>query len=237
MKNRILIAALAALTLVGTAQAGAFFVKSVPLTFVRTSTGADNPNGGTYSTFIANGNHGANAGVALVFQDTTGAIPVNDHFIKGVPLYRTMPVVATALLADSSWFGTLSLSGSSSTIDSLYLFRDVSVDGITWRAQDSIGGHIISDRAQIVTGAVSDSAQFVAASVSNISGAVSTRLGLSFTANPWFNTAGVTAQATVGINFIRVRLHMTAGDFAAAGSTNGVTGTFSYPAQEPNLNR
>lgn len=237
MMKKLLLAALAAFTLVGTAQAGSFFVKNVPLTFVRTSAGADNPGGGSYSTPLANGNHGANAGVALVFQDTTGAIFVGDHFIKSVPQFRTMPVVASALLADSSWFGSLTLSGSASTIDSLYLFRDVSVDGVTWTAQDSIGGHIISGTAQVVTGAVSDSAQFIAPAVSTISGAVRTALGLSFTANPFFGTAGVTAQATVGVNYIRFRLHMTAGDFAAAGSNNGVSGTFSYPAQEPNLNR
>jgi hypothetical protein len=236
MKN-LFLAALAVVTLAGTAQAGAFYNKSVPLSFLRTNVSSDNPGSGTYSTNIANGLHGANSGVALVFQDTSAAIFVGDHFIKGIPQSRTMPVVASALLADSSWFGTLFLTGSTSTIDSLYLFRDVSNDGITWTAQDSIGGHIISDRAQIVTGAVSDSAQFIAASVSGINGALQTKLALSFTANAWFGTAGVTAQATVGVNYIRFRLHMTAGDFAAAGATNGVTASFMYPAQEPNLNR
>ena len=32
------------------------------------------------------------------------------------------------------------------------------------------------------------------------------------------------------VNFVRFRIHMTPGDFAAAGANNGIFGRFSYPA-------
>ena len=229
------------------AQAG-FYPKRVPLTFVRTSTAADNPLFGTlgvgvYQTAVANGTHGtATAGIAAVnpsLTDTSMAIYVGDHWAKMVSVLRQFPGIVANLLSDSTVaLGTLSLTGLSSTIDTVILLRDVSADGITWTIVDSLGAHIVSATAQVVTGAVSDSAEFIMPSISNINGAVATKLALTFPANPWFTASGVTAVAIgTGVNWIRLRLHMTSGDYAAAGASRGITGEFIYPAVDWNVNQ
>jgi hypothetical protein len=38
----------------------------------------------------------------------------------------------------------------------------------------------------------------------------------------------------VGINYLRLRVHMTPGDFAAAGATRGIRADFVYPAVDAN---
>jgi len=221
----------------------AFFPKKVQLVWQRLNAASDNPFGSLtppvpYATQLANGNHNAaNLGVAVGVEDTSQAIFIGDHWLKSVPAFRTMPVVASALLADSSWLGTLALRTNSSTIDTVTYFIDHSVDGNVWTVRDSLQGHVISDRLALTLGAVSDSGRVALASLSGASGATSTGAGLSFTANPWFGPGGVTAQSIVGINYIRVRVHMTPGDFAAAGAARGIFADFIYPAVDGNPSR
>ena len=224
------------------AAQAAFYPKKVILSFKRLNAGSDNPFGGLavaqpYLTQLSNGNHNAaNLGVAVGVEDTTDAIPVFDHWLKAAAGMTDVPAPGTALLADSSWFGTLSLSANASTIDTVEYFMDHSVDGKVWTVRDSIAGHIISDRLMLTRSAVSDSGRVALASQSAASGAVGAAAGLSFTANPFFGPGGVTAQSIIGVNFVRFRIHMTPGDFAAAGASRGILAEFVYPSVDKNPN-
>jgi len=231
----------------------AFYAKKVNLQFVRNSNAADNPFVAAnpaqtqYVVTLSNGTHGTLAPTAgasvtpanqsLAATDTSAGIDVREHWLKSKSAYVTAPPTgSTSLLADSLAFGTLTLTSNSATIDTILVLRDVSNDGITWSVVDSVGAHIICDAAQIVTGAVSDSAEFVMTSVSSSAGAAGFKLGMTFTANPWFSRAGVTAQALLGVNFVRFRYHMTYTDYVAAGASRGVVGDFVFPAVDSNPN-
>jgi len=228
----------------------AFYNKRVPLVFLRNSNAGDNPfvandaSRTQYSVTLSNGQHGtltpaAGVGItpaaqSLACTDTTDKIDIRDHWARALATYIQMPVVASALLAESLQAGTLTLQSNSATIDTILVLRDVSNDGITWSAVDSVGAHVISDAAQIVTGAVSDSCEFIMTALSNSAGTTGFKLGLTFTANPWFTRSGVTAQALVGVNFIRFRLHMTYTDYFSAGASKGLTGEWVFPSVDSN---
>jgi len=212
------------------------YAKKVPVLFQRMTSGTDNPFGSLvppqpYTTQLSNGNHNAsNLGVAVGVEDTSTAIFIGDHWLKAASGVASVPAPGTALLADSSWFGSLMLTANSSTIDTVTYFLDHSVDGRVWSVRDSLQGHVISDRLALTLGAVSDSGRVALASFSAPTGAVGTAAGLSFTANPFFGPGGVTAQSIIGVNYVRVRIHMTPGDFAAAGASRGVSAEWVYPA-------
>lgn len=219
------------------ALAGSFYPKRVAATFVRNSAGADNPFATTtplqsYFVSRSDGNHNAaNLGVAVGVEDTTVAIDVRDHWLNAVGALR--PAGASVLTGDSTWFCDLLLRSNSSTIDSVTYFRDVSVDGMTWTVLDSLQGHVVSDRLALTLGAVSDSGRVALASFSTPAGAVGTAAGLSFNCVPTaMGRAGITALSIQGVRFIRFRLHMTPGDFAAAGTTRGITAEVVYPASD-----
>jgi len=233
-------AALVALCIAGSvASAGPFYPKAVSLRWVRTNTAGDNPiqSGAvtTYDLGVSNGDHNrANLGVAVGVEDTSAAVDVRDHALLGAGAFRQIGAGFTG--ADSVWSGTLVLQGTSGTIDTVTYFREVSMDGATWTVLDSLQGHIVSDRLALTLGAVSDSARVALATISGPAGAIRTSAGMGFWAIPGMGRAGITAQTTA-FNFVRFRIHMTPGDFAAAGKDNGVLGTFIYPADEPNFNR
>lgn len=229
--KKILLAALAAFTLFGatTASAQGWKAKTVSLQFIRSGTGSDNPNApNSYIIGTSNGNHNsANAGVAVQPEDTTLAIDIRDHYLRGAGAMQAY----TSMVGDSTWLGTLFLSANSGTIDTVTYFLDQSVDGFNWTVRDSLQGHIVSDRSALTLGAVSDSARVLLASaLPPASGAAGMKAGMAFTVIPAMGTAGVTAQSFQGCFFLRVRIHMTAGDFAAAGANNGIVANFTYPA-------
>lgn len=220
----------------------AFYPAHVQVQWRRLGTGTDNPFASltppqSYLTPISNGNHQAgNAGVAVGVEDTSDAIPIWDHWLRTAAGIASVPAPGTALLADSSWFGTLLLKSNLSTIDTVTYFLDHSGDGYVWTVRDSLSGHVISDRPMLTLGVPSDSGRVALASFSGASGAVGATAGLTFTANPFFGPGGVTAQSLIGVNFVRVRIHMTPGDFAAAGTNRGVTAEWVYPAVDANPN-
>jgi hypothetical protein len=222
---------------------GSYFPKKVPIVWQRLNAGSDNPFGSLpvaqpYGTDLSNGNHNAaNLGVAVGVEDTSQAIPIFDHWLKAAQSMRSTPAFASTLLADSSWGGSILFTTNSSTIDTVTYFLDHSVDGKVWTVRDSLQGHVISDRLALTLGAVSDSARVALASFSAANGAVGTSAGISITMNPYFSPGGVTAQSIVGINYLRLRVHMTPGDFAAAGATRGIRADFVYPAVDANQNQ
>jgi hypothetical protein len=222
------------------AQGGAaFYIKRVPLVAARNSNLADNPYVATnpgqtaYTSSLLNGWHGAAAsgttGIgALGTMDTTAAIDVREHWLKTRVVYLQAPLVAD--LADSTFFGTLKLTSTASTIDTVTIQRDVSVDGITWTVVDSIAGHVISDTAPIFQQSQTlDSTRVIMPA----SGSV-TAYGAGWDVYPFGPKTGVTALALEGVNFIRFRIHMTPGDYAAAGATGGIRGTFEFPSADSN---
>jgi hypothetical protein len=228
----------------------AFYNKRVPITFVRNSNAGDNPfvagdpTHTSYTTSLSNGTHGTltpTAGVSitaangvLACTDTTDKIDVRDHWARALANYIQMPVVASALLAESLQFGTLTLQSNSATVDSFMVLKDVSNDGFTWSAVDSVSFHCISDNTEIDTGR--DSAQFIGTAIANSAGTTGFKASVTFTANPWFTKSGVTAQALVGVNFVRFRLHMTYTDYATAGASKGFTAEFVFPSVDSNPN-
>ena len=240
MKNPIrnLLIPLLGLLYVTTASAGEFYIKSAPLQWLRTSVGTDNPRAGLnafYSQALADGNHNsANAGVALVFQDTSGVIDVRDHWAKIAPIFVTK--VTNLDIPDSTEFGTLVLRGSRSSIDSVTVIRDVSPDGFAWTSVDSQAVHIATNQSTS-NAAVADSVVIILTTLTDPIQGTSSAGAILYSCNPAVNPAGVTALALRNVQYVRFRIHMTAGDFAAAGTTNGVIATFQYPAQEPSYNR
>lgn len=226
----------------GTAFAGVIYPKTAVLLWQRSP---DTQHASAYNTATSNGVHDANGnGIAVPVQDTSQAIDVRDHWSV---YYRTNKTEGT-LAADSTVgsFGTLLLRTTKHSIDSIMVFRDFSADGVRWTAVDSIAGHVQSDTTSNGSSAVSDSVFFrnsAPAVILSPNGIASRVVSYSWQCNPFMQTGGITALAGVAagpspVNFIRFRIHMTAGDYAAASSgADGVIGTFTYQAQDPSYPR
>jgi hypothetical protein len=228
MKKKLALAALAALSLFAAVPAGAQVINEIPLLFQRTDAGGQAIS---YTTSISDGNHQvANRGVAVAPQDTA-IVKVFDHFYRFQPnVIRPFP--GAGLAGDSLWFGSLSITGTSSTIDTCVFFRDVSPDGFNWTLVDSAVTHIVSGQvASAIHASGADSVRFILTAFDATSPA---KKGVaSFFGYPVMAAAGITAQALNDVNFIRFRVKMTPGDYAAAGTTAGLTGSFRYPAVKP----
>jgi len=208
------------------AQAQVVVVREKTLTFQRTDAALSPPS---YVTSFSDGNHPvAGRGIAVAPQDTA-IVDISDHFYRYQPnVIRAFPGAGTA--GDSVWVGTLSIKGSGTTIDSVTFFRDVSADGFTWTTVDSSIAHIVSGQVPItVYATASDSARAILASTLDPV-APNKQAVISLFAYPAMSSGGITAQALNDVNFIRFRMRMTVGDFAAAGTTGGFTATFRYPA-------
>jgi hypothetical protein len=220
-----------------------FFIKKVQLFAQRNSSAADNPHyavdgQAAYATPVLNGTHGsAVAGVVgtnPTLTDTLQAIDVRDHWGRTLFAYRIAAPPATQVLADTSEFGTLFITSTSGTIDSVWVLRDVSADGFNWTAVDSIPSHIITGSTQhtVVQGA--DSLGVILSGLSGQSGTALCKAAVTFTYSPWAIPTGVTAQAFRNVNYWRFRVHMSPGDYAAAGANGGLRLEFQYPAVDVN---
>lgn len=241
MKNRIRksLAALVPLLMVATlAQAAQFYVKNVPLQWIRTDASL-NPK--VYGVSLSDGNHPiAGAGINVSPQDTSQSIDVRDHWLRykqGMAPAGPNGFVAGALVQDSlNTFGTVTFTSTKWTVDSLVIMRDISLDGKVWVAVDSIGAHVVADTTWGKQSAVSDSllAYLGVPAVLGVDGVAKRVVTYSWNANTWFDRTAITSFASVGVNYIRFRIHLTPGDFAAAGTSDGYTGVFSYLALEPN---
>jgi len=230
MKNRILAWVAAAVLAISVApqpaHAQLIRLGRQTLEWSRSDQGAT-PN--FYVTPRSDGNHPiAGLGIAVAPQDTA-VVGIADHAFNWRPYLAS--AVPPGALADSMWSGTLTLRGSTSTIDSLKIFIDRG-DGVTWTGTDSLSSHMVSSQTVIAIAQASDSASFIAASVQP-SGAVAatTQLVIQFWGYSPMGTTGVTAQAWgANVRALRIRIHMTPGDYAAAGTSQWVAGEFVYPA-------
>lgn len=236
--KKILLAALAALTLVGTAQAQEMSWKSVPLSFVRAGNPATPFPGLSGSGFIsgslANGGKGG-VGVAVSPQDTSQAIDIGDHYFRRAPALRAAAggVAGSVSPGDTaSTFGVLSIRSTSGTIDTVKVAKDVSLDGVAWTAIDSLSASVTSVSGTItVQPIVGDSCSVKLASVTtSIDGGTIGAGSILFHCNPFSTSAqGVSRLGMVDVRFVRFRIWMTPGDNVAAGSSGGLNATFSYP--------
>lgn len=228
MKNRTLawaaLAALAFAAFAGPAEAQLVRLGRQTLQFNRTD------NGATYSTPRSDGNHvSTSVGVNVAPQDTA-TVSIPDHAFNWRPYLAS--AVPPGALADSMWAGTLTLRGSVSTIDSLTVLIDRG-DGYTWAGTDSIGAHVVTSQTVWATGLATDSCRYVAASTSTgvPGGTATSTLVLQFWGYSPMQSNGVTAQSWgSNVRALRFRIHMSPGDYAAAGITGGVTGEFVYPS-------
>jgi hypothetical protein len=221
-----------------------FFIKKVRLDAQRTSVAGDNPFYATtgqaaYSTPLWNGTHGtATPGIAaanISLHDTSQVIDVRDHWLRTIFAYRASVDPAASVKCDTTEFGTLFITSTSGTIDSVWILRDVSADGLNWTAVDSIGSHIETGSTIHTTTQAVDSVGVILTSQSGQSGASLCKAAVTFTAWPWSSgSGGVTAQAFRGVNFWRFRVHMSPGDYAAAGANGGLRLEFQYPAVDVN---
>lgn len=222
-KTLLAVAALALFATSAFAQAGGSTVnRTKNLTFARY-----NSNGVQFLN-LADGTK-AGSGVAIAAQDTSTAIDVSDWFYR-----RSMAVRATSpagASGDSCVMGTLTITGTSSTIDTFVVSREVSSDGFVWSVPDSQVAHISSANTMGGFAVGTDSVRVVGTSIT-VSPLVSTsftKASITYSALPGAGSANVTAQAMFDVNYVRFRIHMTSGDAAAAGSTGGFSATWTYP--------
>lgn len=236
--KKILLAAIAALTLVGTAQAQELSWKPVPLMFIRAGNPATSFPGLSGSGFItgslANGGKGG-VGVAVSPQDTSQAIDIGDHYFRRTAAMRAAAggVAGSVSPGDTAaTFGILSIRSTSSTIDSVKVAKDVSLDGVTWTAIDSLSASVTSVSGTILVQPIAgDSCSVKLASVTtNIDGGAVGAGAIYFHCNPFSTSAqGVSRLGLADVRFVRFRIWMTPGDNVAAGSSGGLNATFSYP--------
>lgn len=167
------------------------------------------------------------AGVICVAQDSSSSIDVSDWFENNRRIYTAEPIIASDTL---SRFGTLLVRAAGGALaDTLTIFRDVSVDGVTWSVVDSIAGHVNAIGGSHTSSAVSDSLVLIMTNVTNPGGGTSRVGSYTWNASPFTVITGITALAGRNFNFIRFRIHMSAGDGAGA-SDRGVSAQFMYPA-------
>jgi len=206
--------------------AGAQIIRDKTLIFSRIDA-ASTPIG--YATPFSDGNHpAAGKGIAVAPQDTA-IVDISDHFYRFMPnILQPFPGAGAA--GDSVWLGTLTIEGSTSTIDTVKFFRDVSPDGWKWTLVDSAVTHITSSEvASAIIASAGDSVRAILAT-SNDPSAVGKKAVITLFTYPAMASGGVTPLALKDVNFIRFRIAMSPGDFAAAGTTNGLRAAFRYPA-------
>jgi hypothetical protein len=228
--KKILIGALAVMALAGHAWAGNFTVKNVPLVFIRSDAGVN--TSGQVTVSLSDGNHpAANRGVAIPAQDTSQAINIEDHWWRRLLLTKS-GFPGTGVASDSVSLGTLYIKSTSSTVDTIHVFRDTSVDGFNWTAVDSAAQHISSPQWAAGVYAVGvDSLRLILTTRTNISGITEGNGTISMTCYPGMSNVGVSGMGIADVRFIRFRFHLSAGDFVAAGTTGGITASFSYPVE------
>jgi hypothetical protein len=245
MKNRIL-AALAALTLfAGTASAQVMAWKDVQLQFVRAGnpippfpTASGNSNNGFYTGGLSNGGKAPQgAGVvntSILAADTTQSIPIADHYFKRTPAFRAAAggVLGSVGSGDTSAvFGILALKSTASTIDTIKVEKQISLDGLAWSTVDSVSASVQSISGTITIQPVAgDSCSIKLASVTqDINGNTIGAGAIFFRCNPFAESDNVTRLALVNVNYVRFIIWMTGGDQLNAGVNGGVYGKFSYP--------
>ena len=109
-----------------------------------------------------------------------------------------------------------------------------SVDGFNWTAVDSIGQHISSPQWTTGFAAVgADSMRLIFSTRTNINGSTEGNAAISFSIYPNAPNASVSGMGIADVRYVRFILHMSPGDFAAAGTSGGVTGQFVYPYEGP----
>lgn len=238
MKKILTLAVLVAAFSVGVASADAFIPKNTTLQFVRFSSAGDNMLGSIpYTTTLANGRHNSTSASlpGSVLYDTSAAILVNDHMLNAIPLART---TAVSTADSTAIFGTLNITTTGSSIDTIYFYRDVSTDGKVWVVCDSLQCRTQqSNSTKIADVASNDYASFIGTTVTDASGGTTSALSIPFNVIPGMTTKGITAYATFGVNYVRFRIGMTTGDYYNAGANGGFTATFNYPAMDVNFNR
>ncbi len=168
------------------------------------------------------------AGVSCVAQDTSDIIDTSDWFEQNRRIYTAEPIIASDTL---SRFGTLLVRAAGGALaDTVTIYRDVSVDGVTWTVIDSIAGHVNAIGGSHTSSAISDSLVLIMTNVASPSGS-SNRVGsYTWNASPFMTITGISALAARNFFYIRFRIHMTAGDGASTLSSRGVSAQFSYPA-------
>ena len=228
MKRFILgLAALLALALPSVSHGQGLKIAEKTLVFQRTD--ATFP-GLAYVTDLANGNHpAAGVGIAVAPQDTA-VVDISDHWYRSASnIPRAFPGAGAA--SDSVWVGTLTIEGTSSTIDTLFIFKDVSPDGVNWTGNDSLAYHLVTGQVAVgIVAASSDSVRPILATTGQGALQAGKKATITFFGYPAMTSLGITGLALADVNFVRFRIKMTPGDFAAAGTTAGVRGSFRYPA-------
>jgi hypothetical protein len=238
--KRIFLAATAALLclapLVAFAQ-GPGELKPVQLVFSRQGNPPTPFAGGANASPTMNGGK-CGSGVACMAQDTSQAIPIWDHILNRAETLRALTPAGTSV-DTLAFFGTLRLTSTVGTIDSIKVRRDVSADGLVWTAVDSLSysiPNIVS--GTILAQAVGDSLGLKLTSVtSTIDGATIGSGAVSFYVNPLGVINGATRLAFKNFHYIRFRVSMSEADNIAAGLNGGVSATFSYPAVGSGFNK
>lgn len=202
--------------------------KVADLNFRRTEDRAGTTIFSSYD--IANGFRGFTAAnPASAYSDTTQALPVFDHFyrfnnhgVSGFP--------GSGTLADSVFFGTLTLEGTQSTIDSLTVTQQISSDGTTWVTCDSLpASQVVGTGTNIVSAIAGTTVSVIATTAPEFAGA--TRATLLFYGYPNMKASGITRNAIRDVNYVRFIVLMTGGDLYNAGRYNGVRARFTYPTK------
>jgi hypothetical protein len=243
MKN-LFLAVLAALTLASPALAQTQW-KNVPLTFVRVGNPSrfsfsGQSGSGAQTSFLANVKLDGTYPNVNAYQDTTGPIPIHDHFSRRAAALRAAAggVLGSVGTGDtSSVFGVLSLRSTSSAIDTIKVLKDVSLDGLNWLATDSLSASVYTNSGTITVQPIAgDSCSVKLAAITDINGGTSGAGSILFYCNPFAMTSNVTRVALVDVLYVRFRIQLTAADSNAASTNGGVTGTFSYPIAQSNFN-
>ena len=235
--RKIINAAMAALTLWTVVypplvSASNLQYKVVPIYWLRTDA-VTNPNS-QYSQQLSDGNHpAAGKSIAVAPQDTSQAIDISDLYWRRMVLARTT-YPGSGVAADSLFGFSISLHSTASTIDTVLLKWQTSLDGINWTAVDSIGQHISSPQWTTGFAAVgADSMRLVFSTRTNINGSTEGNASINFSIYPGMANSGISGMGIADVRFVRFIIHMSPGDFAAAGTTGGVTAQFVYPYEAP----
>jgi len=227
MKKILSLAVFCAAMILGFAADASAQVRVVDLNFRR----IENRNGETVFTSydVANGFRDFNfINPASPPSDTTAPVAIYDHFYR----FNNHGVAAfpgSGSAADSVFLGALSLEGTSSTIDTFVVYRQISVDGISWTSADSAGySHAIGTGTDYATDATLTYARGIG---STLDLGPAKRLTLLYFGHPNMTASGITRRAIRDVNFVRFIVTMTGGDAYNAGRNNGLRARFTYPTK------
>jgi hypothetical protein len=207
-----------------TSIAQTLYVKDQPVWWVRNGVAVN----------LANGvrDNAPGAVPTATTRDTSGPFDMRDHWTTLARLFRgPNSNVAGALVQDTlGIYGTLTLRSTKATLDSISIVRQWSSDGVKWTTVDSIGAHMVSADSLINGSAAGTDSILAYNGVPGVllkSGIAQRVVNYNWPCNPNFGLSQVTAQASLGFNFIRFIVTMTHGDFTNAGLNDGWTGAFS----------